>query len=284
MICRRACLLVFVGAVLSAEPRRIVSTAPSITEMLFALGLGDRVVGVTTFCRYPPEAAKRPKIGTYTEPSIEAITALRPDLVIIQKNPIQLQAKLERVGMRVLEVSHDDIEGVYRSIQAIGAAAGVPSKASSLTASMRRDLAAIHARVLKLPPRRIMFVVGRAPNRLEDLVVVGRASYLNELMQLAGGTNIFRDAVAPYPKVGLEELLARDPEVIVDMGDMANTVGVTEEHKRSVVALWNRYPTLTAVRNHRVYAVAADIYVVPGPRMVQAAGEFARILHPEAGR
>ena len=281
---RRVCiLLLFAAGAISAQPRRIVSTAPSITEMLFALGLGDRVVGVTTYCRYPPAALQKPKIGGYTEPSIEAIAALRPDLVIIQKNPVQLQAKLERVGLKVLEVRHDDIDGVYGSIQRIGAATGASASAAALVASMRRDLNAVHARVAKLPSRRIMFVVGRAPNRLEDLVVVGRASFLNELMQLAGGVNVFRDAVAPYPKVGTEELLARDPEVIVDMGDMANTVGVTEEHKRSVVALWNRYPSLSAVRNHRVYAVAADIYVVPGPRMVQAAAAFARMLHPEAG-
>ena len=128
-----------------------------------------------------------------------------------------------------------------------------------------------------------MFIVGRAPDRIEDIIVIGQASYLNELMEQAGGVNIFRDSVAPYPKVGMEEILARNPEVIVDMGDMAQTTGVTEQHKKSVVALWNRYPSLNAVRNHRVYAVAADVYVVPGPRMVEAAREFGRMLHPGAG-
>jgi ABC-type Fe3+-hydroxamate transport system substrate-binding protein len=128
-----------------------------------------------------------------------------------------------------------------------------------------------------------MFVVGRAPGRLEDIIVVGQASYLNELMRTAGGQNVFADAIAPYPKVGAEDILARNPEVIVDMGDMANTVGVTTEHKRSVVELWNRYSAVAAVRNHQVFAVAADIFVVPGPRLVDAARAFARMLHPEAG-
>ena len=279
----RGLVLISLATALSAQPRRIVSTAPSITEMLYGLGLGDRVVGVTTFCHYPPEAAKKPKIGTYTEPNLEAIASLRPDLVVIQKNPVQLQSRLERLGLHVLEVSHDNIEQVYGSISAIGTAAGVPDRASNLVGSLRKQLEDIRSRVAGRPPTRMMFIVGRAPNRLEDLVAVGQASYLNELIGMAGGRNIFREAVAPYPKVGMEEVLSRDPQVIVDMGDMAQTVGVTDEHKRAVVELWHRYPAISAVRDRRVFAVAADIYVVPGPRMVLAARAFARMLHPEAG-
>ncbi len=283
MTARGALVLLLLAATVGAQPRRIVSTAPSITEMLYALGLGDRVVGVTTYCHYPPEAAKKPKIGTYVEPDLETIASLKPDLVIIQKNPIQLQAKLERLNLHVLEVSHDNIAQVFESIARIGKAAGAGDRASELVASLRRNLDVIHSRVSRRPGTRVMFIVGRAPDRIEDIIVIGQASYLNELMELAGGVNIFRDSVAPYPKVGMEEILARNPDVIVDMGDMAQTVGVTEQHKQSVVALWNRFPTLNAVRNHRVFAVAADVYVVPGPRMVEAARQFARVLHPEAG-
>jgi iron complex transport system substrate-binding protein len=263
-----------------SPPTRIVSTAPSITEMLYALDLGDRVVGVTIYCHYPPEVTKKPKIGTYIDPNLEVIAALKPDLVIIQKNPVQLQAKLERLGLHVLEVKHDNVAEVFESITAIGKAAGAESKATELNAKLHRDLDQIHNRVANLPPTTMMFVVGRAPARIEDIIVTGRASYLTDVMQVAGGRNIFTDSVAAYPKVGIEEILARNPEVIVDMGDMTDTVGVTDERKRSVVALWDRYPSLRAVKNHRVYAVASDIFVVPGPRMIDAAREFARMLHP----
>jgi iron complex transport system substrate-binding protein len=263
-----------------SPPNRIVSTAPSITEMLYALGLGDRVVGVTIYCHYPPEATKKTKIGTYIDPNLEAIAALKPDLVIIQKNPVQLQAKLERLGLHVLEVKHDNIAEVFESIAAIGKAAGADRQAAELNAKLRRDLDQIHDRVANLPPTTMMFVVGRAPARIEDIIVTGRASYLNDVIQVAGGRNIFTDSVAPYPKVGIEEILSRNPEVIVDMGDMTDTAGVTDDQKRAVVALWNRYPSLRAVKNHRVYAVASDIFVVPGPRMIDAAREFARMLHP----
>jgi len=263
-----------------SPPTRIISTAPSITEMLYALGLGDRVVGDTIYCHYPPEAAKKPKIGTYIDPNLEAIAALKPDLVIIQKNPVQLQAKLERLGLHVLEVKHDNVNEVLESISAIGKATGTESQAAQLTTKLRKDLDQIHNRLATLSPATVMFVVGRAPDRIEDIIVIGRASYLNDIIQIAGGRSIFTDSVAPYPKVGIEEILARNPEVIVDMGDMTDTAGVTDEHKRAVVALWSRYPSLRAVKNHRVYAVASDIFVVPGPRMIDAAREFARMLHP----
>jgi iron complex transport system substrate-binding protein len=279
--CTRVVLaLLLLAAAAVAQPRRIVSTAPSITEMLYALGLGDRVVGVTVYCHYPPEAAKKPKIGTYTEPNLEVIAALKPDLVIIQKNPVQLQAKLERLGLHVLEVRHDNIAEVLASITAIGQATGATAAAANLVAKLRRELDDIHARVAKVPRATMMFVVGRAPGRIEDIIVIGRASYLNDIIQVAGGINAFRDSVAPYPKVGMEEILSRNPDVIVDMGDMTDTAGVTQEQKRAVVALWDRYPSLSSVRNHRVFAVASDIFVVPGPRMVDAAREFARMLHP----
>ncbi len=117
--------LLAVAAAVAAPPQRIVSTAPSITEMLYAVGLGDRVVGVTTYCHYPPDARKKPKIGTYTEPNFERIASLRPDLVVIQTNPINLAARLGALKLNVLEVSHDTVADVYVSMQRIADAGGV---------------------------------------------------------------------------------------------------------------------------------------------------------------
>jgi iron complex transport system substrate-binding protein len=263
-----------------AAPERIVSTAPSSTEVLYALGLGDRVVGVTRYCRYPPEAQLKPKIGDYTAPNLEAIAALRPDLVMVQNNPVHLADRLSLLKMHVLEVNEDSVAAIYTAIHSIGAATGAEQAADHLTTTIRDGLAKIRTRVAGLPRVRMMFVIGRSPNRLDGLVVAGRASYLNEVIEIAGGENVFRDAVAGYPKVSLEEVMARNPEVIVDMGDMADTVGVTEEHKRGVIALWDRIPTLAAVKQHRVFAVASDIFVVPGPRVIDAASAFAEMLHP----
>jgi iron complex transport system substrate-binding protein len=266
-----------------AAPGRIVSTAPAATEILYALGLGNKVVGVTQYCNYPPDAQKKPRIGTFLQPNLEIILGLRPGLVVIQKNPVHLSERLQGMGLKTVEVDQPDLAGLYDSIQRMGVAAGVPQQAKTLEAKIRADLEAIRKRTANLPPRRVMFIVGRNPNSIDGLVAVGSKSYLNELMALAGGKNIFGEGPAAYPKVGMEEILSRDPEVIIDMGDMATTTGVTDAQKRAVVALWNKYPMVSAVRQKRVFAVASDIFVVPGPRVVEAAREFARMLHPEAG-
>ena len=278
-----AALLLIAALSLAAPPQRIVSTAPSATEMLYALGLGDRVVGVTTFCHYPPEAARKPKIGDYLHPSLEAIAGLRPDLVVSEASGVRHAERLSALHLNVLEIDDATLAGIYDSIRRIGQAAGVAARADAVCAGMRAQFDAIRAAVAHLPRRRVLFLVGRTPGRIEDLVAAGRASHLDELLEIAGGENVFRDSIAAYAKIPLEELLARNPEVIVDMGEMSETVGVTEEQKRAVVALWGRYPSLAAVRQHRVYAVASDIFVVPGPRVVDAARALARMLHPEAG-
>jgi iron complex transport system substrate-binding protein len=270
-------------AALLAAPQRIISTAPSITEMLYALGMGPRIVADTVYCNYPPEARTKPKIGSYIAPNIEKIASLKPDLVIIQKNPIQLGPRLSALHLNVLEVSHDSIDEVYASIEKIGEAAGAPDRARALVRSLRQELNHIQRRTASYPRTRMMFIVGRAPNRIEDLIAVGRASYLNGVIEAAGGDNIFKDAVAPYPKVGMEDVLRRNPEVIVDMGDMSEPERVSPEQKRAIVALWSQYPSVAAVKNHRVFAAASSIFTVPGPRMVEAARAFASMLHPEAG-
>jgi iron complex transport system substrate-binding protein len=248
--------------------------------MLYALGAGSRVAGVTTYCRYPPEAASKPKIGTYIRPDVETILSLRPDLVVAQKavgNPSQ---RLSSLKLNTLLVDHDTIPGIFQSLESIGRAVGAEARAEALIRGIRDS---VRARTAALPRRRVVFVVGRTPGRLENVIAVGKSSYLSEVIEIAGGANVFRDSIAAYPKVSLEELLARDPEVIVDMGEMAETAGVSEERKRAVVALWSRYPVLSAVKRGRVFAVASDIFVVPGPRVVEAVKAFAKMLHPEAG-
>jgi iron complex transport system substrate-binding protein len=265
-----------------SAPQRIVSTGPAITELLYALGLGDRVVGVTRFCHYPPEAQSKPKIGDWINPNLEVIASLQPDLVIVQTNPNNLAARLAPLRLHTLEVTSDTIASIYTSIRTIGAATGTSLRADRLIDSIRAQLEEIRQKASRLKPIRVMFVIGRTPNRLDGMVVAGKASYLDELIQLAGGDNVFRDSAAAYPRVSLEEVMARNPDVVIDMGDMSDTVNVSAEHKRGVVALWQRVSMLTAVRQHRVYAVAADIYVVPGPRVVDAARAFFEMLHPES--
>jgi len=242
------------------------------------------VVGVTTYCNYPEEARRVPRIGTYIQPNLETIVSLRPDLVVIESNPIRLGERLEGLGLKVLELDQRTVSDVFRAIERVGQAAGVPERARALEIRIRAGLEEVGRKAAGRPRRRMAFIVGRTPGALEGLIAVGSASYLNELIRMAGGENIFGAVAAPYPRVSLEEILARDPEVIVDMGEMGRASGMSEAEARRAVELWNRYASITAVRERRVYAVTAALYVVPGPRMADAARELARMLHPEAER
>ena len=266
---------------LMGQPRRIVSTAPSITEMLFALGLGRKVVGVSTYCRYPPEARRIAKVGTFLQPDLERIVALQPDLVLTLKNPVQLTERMRSLQLNAVETDPEGIDKIYASLRTIGAAAGVSKEAERLVASLQAQMAEIQKSTQKLPARSIMFFVGRTPGTLDGLVAAGRGSYLDELLAAAGGRNALADSPIPYPKVTLEQVLARDPDVILDMGDAAHADGATAEQLHEAERLWAQHTQLRAVRNQEVHAVASDIFVVPGPRFVDAVREFRRFLHPE---
>jgi len=269
------------AAVLPCAPQRIIFAAPAVTETLFALGLGDRVVGVTDFCHFPAEARKKPKIGGYLRPSLETIVALRPDLVIAERSPSNLVAQLAGLKISAVEVDFKTLPDILASFQKIADAAGVPERGLALRHSTNHQMDQIRSRLTASDRPKMMFVVGRTPGTLTGIIVVGGASYLSELMGIAGGVNAFTDATAAYPKVTLEEVLARDPDIILDRADMADQSAATEAQKRAVINLWRAYPKLKAVKHDRVVFGISDIFFVPGPRIVDAAQAFAKMLHPE---
>ncbi|HUQ91247.1 MAG TPA: helical backbone metal receptor [Bryobacteraceae bacterium] len=277
---RLAVLFMLAPALIAQQ--RIISTTPSITEILFALGLGDRVVGVSTFCRYPEQARKLPKIGTFLDPHLETMLQLRPDLVIVQNNPVRLAERLQAVKLRVLEVNNESMEGVHRTIIEVAEAAGVPQKGRDLSARIEADLRQMRERTAKLPKRRVVFIVGRTPETLDGLIAAAKGSYLSELLEAAGGINIFHDAISAYPKIAHEELIARNPEVLIDMGDSTHRgESLSDAHKKATLQLWKtRFPLLRAVKENQVYPIADDRFVVPGPRMAEAVRLFATMLHP----
>lgn len=275
--------LALAGALCGA-PQRIVSTGPSITEILFALGLGPRVVGVTQYCNYPPAAQKIRRIGTWMTPNMEAILETRPDLVIVQKTGIHDDSRFKAMSLSTLLLRLGSIDEILRAIREIGTAAGVDARASQLTSEIQRELALVQKRVAGRPPTRVMFIVGRTPGTLEGLIAAGKRSYLTEVMEIAGGKNIFADSVVEYPKVVHEEILARNPEVIIDMGEHPDATAISEQQKQSEIALWRKYPSLSAVKNNRVHIVSSDLFVHAGPRVIELAQVLARLLHPESSR
>lgn len=268
----------------AAQTPRIVSTAPSVTEMLYALGLGPNVAGVTTFCRFPPEAMKKPKVGTFIQPDFERIVALKPDVVFIIKNPIDLAAKLRRLGLRTEELNQDSIAGILESIRTIGRVTHRETDAERLATRLHDDLESIRASVRGKKPTSVLFVIDRTPGTLQGMFGAGPGSYLDELLTIAGGRNVLTSTTMLYPKLSLEQILAADPDVIIDMGDYSHGRAVSTASQAEKLKLWSKYTTLRAVQSKRVYDVSADHFVVAGPRMVNAAREFKRLLHPGAGR
>ncbi len=264
-------------------PRRIVSTAPSITEILYALGLGDRVVGVSEFCRYPEAARQKPRIGSYLTPNPEVILSMRPDIVFVEEVSSRSMAALPAVGFRKVELRHRSVADIYKSIDIISKEAGKPAAGVELRRRLQHELAEIEARTSKLPKRRVLFIVGRTPGTLQGIIAVGGGTYIDELIRIAGGVNAVGDVGPAYPNVSLETVLGRNPEVIVDRGDMAQESKQSAAHEASVRALWKSLGSVEAVKHGRIYPVSDDYWVVPGPRMVDAARALARYIHPEAG-
>lgn len=273
-------LLILLGFALSlqAEPRRVVSTAPSFTEIVYAIGAGDRLVGVSIHCHFPADVERLPKVGTYIRPNVEAIVRLKPDLVLLNNELPQVAGQLERLGIATLALANTGLEDTFTSIRQVGAALNMRTQAAKVEQSIRVRLQVLQRATAGKPRKSLLFIVGRTPGRLEGLVAVGKGSFLNELITIAGGRNALAASPVTYPRISLEAVLRIDPDVIVDMGDMADTVGVTETHKRDVVKLWEKQADLKAVTSKHVYAVAADIFVVPGPRIAEAAEAFAKML------
>ena len=273
------------SALQGTVPARIVSTSPSITETLFALGLADRVVGVSTFCRFPPEVVKLPKVGTFLKPEAELIAGLRPDLVVVHEVSTGLDRRLTSLRIPFVVVDRGTLASVFSSIRQIAAAAGVPDRAETLVSNVERRLDAVRRAGAAAPRRRVLFIIGRRPGTLTDLVAVGPGSYLNQLIEIAGGTNVLNIKGQPeYPRISMETVLRLDPDVIVDTVDMGETEVERRQREPINERLWAAYGLLTAVKTKRLYAATTDALVVPGPRVVEAAEWVAVLLRREPDR
>ena len=253
------------------HPARIVSLAPSITETVFVLGEGDRLIGVTDYCDYPPEATRKAHIGGISNPNFEAILALRPDLVIAtsESNYAEHVERLVSLGLPVYVVRPVDWETVLDSIERIGDILGRDAVGRARVTAMRREADAIGRAVAGLPRPRVLYVVWPNP-----LIAPGRDTLINDLIRRAGGDSVTGDEPLLYPRLSLETVVERRPDRIIVGRHGQETV---EELLRG----WERLGSVTAVREGRVYGVDGNLVHRPGPRMVEALRALARVIHPE---
>jgi iron complex transport system substrate-binding protein len=254
----------------TGPPARIVSLAPSATEVVYALGAGDRLVGVCGQCDYPPEAAHVPRVGGFLAPSVETVLAARPDLVIAVPSPGNREAvrAIERAGVRVLVARDRRLADLWASVRDIAAALGDPGAGEGLVVGIQGAIEAVRTRVAGRPRRRVLVVVGLSP-----LVAVGGGSLQDELIAIAGGVNVAGDAGEVWPKIALELVVARAPEVIVDAAMGTESAGQ---------ALFAGLGTIPAVRDGRVVRLRDDAFLRAGPRVPTAAAALAAAIHPEA--
>jgi iron complex transport system substrate-binding protein len=258
---------------LEEKPRRIVSVAPNVTEILFALGLANRVVGVTSYCEFPPAAQKKEKIGGYINPSLEKIVALRPDLVIgtAEGDLKNFVDRLAALGVRVYIINPQDVSGVIDAIRHIGDVTFAASSAGKMAGRMQVQIEAIRKKIQGRPRPRVLHVLS-----VDPLISAGRGTFVNDLIRLAGGQNIAAKATARYPRFSMEEIIRQDPQVII-LSSMRSHDPLAAERK-----WWHRWENISAVRFDRIYVLDADLIHRPSPRIVQGLEKMARVIHPEA--
>ena len=257
---------------LTATPTRVVALAPSITEIMFYLELGDCLVGATQFSDYPPEAATLPKVGSYIHLDVERIAALKPDLCIAVKdgNPISAINKLESVGIPVYAVDPRNIESVMETVLELGRLLDVEDKARVLVDDMSRRVQKVRHRISKVANKPSVFLqIGITP-----IVSVGTNTFIHELIVMAGGVNLAQGPV-PYPRFSKEQVIGLDPEVII-ITSMARKVIFDQ-----VKAEWQKWREMPAVKNNRIHLVDSDVFDRATPRLVDGLELLARLIHPE---
>lgn len=255
-----------------ADPRRVVSLAPSITEIVFALEQQHRLKGVSRFSDYPPRARDLPKVGSYVHLDVERIVALQPDVCIGIKdgNPITAVRQLEALEIPCFAVDPVDLNTVMDSIMAIGDLLGASDKARSIVEEMRRRIQAVRQKTSQVQHKPgVFFQIGISP-----IVSVGTATFIHELITMAGGTNVAAGA-NPYPRFSKEQVISLAPDVLI-ISSMARAA-VFEEVK----AQWLEWPAIPAVRNQSVHIAPTNIFDRPTPRLVDGLEQMARYIHPQ---
>lgn len=255
-------------------PQRIVSHVPSITETLFALDLGERVVGVSDYCNYPPEAGLKPSVGNYFNPSIETIIAQDPDLVITDGYSEGLIPQLESLGVTCVVIDPKDMDGILKDIELLGRITGAEGRAREVIKSMRDRILRVTTAAEDAPRVRVFYTF--ATTNLSNPWTAGPGSFADSLITMAGGENIAANAQSAWVQFSIEALCHADPEVILI--DVSHGTAVMSEEELGAHPAWRE---LTAVKQGRVYIIDGDLVNRSGPRIVQGLEEIAKIIHPE---
>ncbi len=262
----------------SLQRKGVITFAPNITETVFALGAGDRVVAVSSFCDYPPAIAALPHVGGHIDPDLEKITLLNPELIIVQGKHSVMAELCEKNGIPIAHVDMDSLDTVYEGVLTIGQALGCPTEAEVLNSRIENELESVRESVKGLPHPKVLLITARQDHNLNTLYTVGGPSFLSELLAVAGGENIYGDADQPYLEASKETVVVRAPDIILEFHAGEE---LSDDESKRYVADWEQLPSLPAVRNGRVHLITESHAMRPGPRVAEIARLLAALLHPE---
>ena len=267
------------AAAQAARPQRVVSLVPAVTEMIYAMGEGDRVAAVSNYDHFPAVVAKLPRVGGLLDPSVERILAIKPDLVIVYATQQELIERLDRARIPYFNYQHKALPDILTTIRAIGARLGSTAKGEAVASGMERSLADVRTKTAGLPHPATLLVFERDPTSLRNVYASGGYGFLHDMLEIAGGRNVFAAVPQQAVQASTEMLIASKPDVIVELlyGDSLKNADIAKQ-----LRAWDALASLPAVRSHRITALTGDEFVVPGPRVVDATRKLAQALHPDA--
>ncbi|NMA21567.1 MAG: ABC transporter substrate-binding protein [Lentisphaerae bacterium] len=279
--CKEAAQKPEAPAKVSSDSQRIISFAPAITEILFALGLGDRVVAVSNFCQYPPEVQSLPKAGGLLDPNLEAIVRLEPDCVIVYGNHTSVLELLERLNIPALVPCGDNLPEIMQTILLLGKTFNRQQLAEKIVADMKNRLEQLR---LALPPQHpvptVMVIAWRERGQgtLKNITVAGNDQFYSEMVTIAGGKLLPDNPKLEYPMIGAEGIMQLNPDLIIEIAPELQ--GKPEKVLKQTVQDWHLLPELEAVKKQQVFLITDDYAAIPGPRSILLAEKFAAILAP----
>ena len=263
------------GQAKARAPARIISLVPAVTEMLFAIGAGPRVIGVSSFDHFPPAVERLERVGALLDPNVERILALRPDLVVVYRSQADLIAQLGRAQIPTFVYAHAGLADVTSTLRDVGARAGAAERAGELAAIIERRIAVLRKRFATGPRPKTLVVIGRDAFALRGIYASGGVGFIHDMIVAAGGDNVFADTKREAVQATSELIIARAPEIILELrGDPIDAAT-----QRKEVQTWDTLASLPAVRNKRVRIIADARTVIPGPRVAEAVELLAEVIH-----
>jgi len=259
------------------EAVKIICGSPSITEIVFSLEKGEQVVGVSDYSVYPPAALNRPKIGGLFNPNRERIISLKPNLFIAQGKNAAISRLCREQGIELLSVRLDSLADIPAAILLLGQRLKAEKQADYMIRTIEQELTSVKNLTSRYPPRKVFITLGHTPGDLTGLMTSGPGTFLHELIEIAGGENIFADAHGLYPQISKEALVMRQPEIILEVFP----AGISEGNRELLRQDWERMAILPAVKNGRIFYLTDDYILIPGARIGQTAQKFADIFHPD---